>query len=335
MDLNFDLTMTIDGGEPGAAGGGREELDVLVVGGGPAGATAALYAARAGLRTLVVDKGLGAGALGLTARIANYPGIPGELTGAELVARMRVQAESFGARFVQDKIQAADLSGPLKSLWGNAGTYTARVAIIATGAMGRGQRVPGEDALLGRGVSYCATCDAAFFRDQEVAVAGSNGEALEEALFLTRFVRRVHLLVPTPELKAPAELAAQVSDHPRVTVYRATALRAVLGQERVAGVRIAPRGGAERVIPVAGAFIYLQGGRPITDFLGSQLETSPAGCVLVDREFRTSLPDVFAVGDVLCEHVKQAVVAAAEGAVAAMAAEKALHGRRRLAVDWA
>ncbi|WP_299027068.1 FAD-dependent oxidoreductase [uncultured Thermanaerothrix sp.] len=308
--------------------------DVAIIGGGPAGTTAAIYTARANLKTLVIDKGLTAGALGITSKIANYPGIPEEISGAELLRRMRQQAQQFGAEFVQDKIQGCELERDPKVLYGNNGTYLARAVIIATGSMGRGNRVPGEDRLLGRGVSYCATCDAAFFRDQEVVVAGNNDEAIEEALFLTRFVRRVHFLSPTPDLKAPADLAEELLHHPKVTFYPGAVLKEILGEERVEGVRFRQRGQPEQTLPVSGAFIYLQGGQPITDFLQGQLPLSETGCLIVDREFQTAIPGVFAVGDVLCNHVKQAVVAAAEGAIAAMAVEKRLRGREKLAVDW-
>jgi thioredoxin reductase (NADPH) len=311
------------------------DYDVVIIGGGPAGATAAMYAARASLRTLVLDKGLTAGALGITAKIANYPGILGEITGSELLERMREQAESFGAKFVQDRVQGVDLLSDPKLIFANSGTYMARAVIIATGSMGRGQRVKGEDELLGRGVSYCATCDAAFFRGQDVVVAGQSDEAVEEALFLTRFARTVHLLSPTNELKAPAHLVEELTHMPNVEIHMGAALRAVLGSEHVAGVRYAQRGTGEYTLPVTGAFIYLQGARPITDFLEGQLPVSEGGCLLVDNEFKTPLPGVFAVGDVLCNHVKQAVVAAAEGAVAAMAVEKHLHGRKQLVADWA
>jgi thioredoxin reductase (NADPH) len=313
---------------------GPQTYDVLIIGGGPAGATAALYAARAELSTLVIDKELTAGALGLTGKIANYPGLPGEIGGAELVARIRSQAESFGAAFVQDKVQGVELESEYKTIWANGGTYRAPAIVIATGSMGRGQRVPGEDRLLGRGVSYCATCDAAFFRDQDVAVVGSTDEAAEEALFLTRFARRVHLVVPTPELKASAHLTAEVSGHPKMELHLGTALREVLGQARVDGIRLAPRGQAEYPLAVTGAFIYLQGGRPVTDFLQGQLPAGETGCLVVDRENRAAIPGVYAIGDVLCIQVKQAVVAAVEGAVAATAVEKDRRGRKQLAVDW-
>ncbi len=309
--------------------------DVVIIGGGPAGATAAMYAARAELKTLVIDKGLTAGALGLTAKIANYPGVPGEISGADLLKIMREQAQSFGAIFTADKVQAADLTGEVKTIFANGGTITARAVIIATGSMGRGQRVKGEDELLGRGVSYCATCDAAFFRDQVVAVAGNSDEAIEEALFLTKFVQRVHVLSPTPDLKAEPHLVDDIASNPRVTLHTGTALREVIGIQRVEAVRAAPRGRPEEIIPVSGAFIYLQGGKPIADFLQGQLPVSETGCLVVDKEYRTALPGVYAVGDVLCHHVKQAVIAAAEGATAAIAIEKQLHHRKQLVADWA
>lgn len=308
--------------------------DVIIIGGGPAGVTSAIYTSRAGLSTLVIDKGLTAGALGITAKIANYPGILDEISGAELLERMRNQARSFGAAFISDKVIGADLLSEVKTVFGNTDNYMSHAVIIATGSMGRGTRIKGEDELLGHGVSYCATCDAAFFRDQEVAVAGSSDEAIEEALFLTRFASRVHFFCPTPELKAPLPLINKLNENPKVTLYPAAILREIKGNDRVEAVRFIKRGGSEQTLPVNGAFIYLQGGRPITDFFQEDLKTSPSGCIAVDSEYKTTIPRVFAVGDVLCNHIKQAVVAAGEGAVAGIAVEKNLRGRKQMLADW-
>ncbi len=308
--------------------------DVLIIGGGPAGATAAIYTARAGLKTLVIDKGLTAGALGITGKIANYPGLNAEVSGAQLLENMRNQARSFGAEFVSDKVIGVDLLSEQKTVFGNSGTYSGRAVIIATGSMGRGSRVNGEDELLGRGVSYCATCDAAFFRGTEVLVAGNSDEAIEEALFLTRFVNRVHFLSPTPELKAPQHLIDEISANPKVQIYKGASLKEVIGEGKVEAVRFVERGQPEQVLPVSGAFIYLQGGKPITDFLVGQLDLSESGCLLVNEEYQTAIPGVFAVGDILCNHIKQAVVAAADGAIAGMAVEKTLRGRKQISVDW-
>jgi thioredoxin reductase (NADPH) len=313
----------------------REDIyDVIIIGGGPAGATAAIYTARADLKTLVLDKGLTAGASGMSSKIANYPGVPGKVSGAELVKRIRGQAESFVAHFVQDKALTTSLRGEIKEVWGGKGVYYGRAVVIATGSMGRTHTVPGEERLLGRGVSYCATCDGAFFRGQEVAVAGNNDEAIEEALFLTKFARRVHLLVQTPELKASPDLAVEVSQHPKVEIHLATRLREVSGGQQVESVGVGPRGGEEQMVPVAGVFIYLQGGKPITDFLDDQIPTTETGCLVVDETKQTSISGVFAVGDVLCNHLKQVVIAAAEGAIAAMALQRYLSGRDKLRPDW-
>lgn len=328
----MDFGLNLDMGNTALTG--DTSFDVIIIGGGPAGATAAIYTARAGLKTLVIDKGLTAGALGITGKIANYPGVQEEISGADLLERMRNQARSFGANFVADKVQGVDLLSDEKTIYANNGTYTSRAIIIATGSMGRGQRVKGEDELLGHGVSYCATCDAAFFRGQDVVVAGNSDEAIEEALFLTKFVRSLAFLSPTVDLKAPAHLVEELESNPKVTIYRGAALREIEGKNRVEAVRFSQREGGEKTIQVSGAFIYLQGGKPITDFLQGQLQLSETGCLVVDREYQTGIAGVFAVGDVLCNHVKQAVVAAAEGAVAGMAVEKVLRGRKQLVADW-
>jgi thioredoxin reductase (NADPH) len=310
------------------------EYDIAIIGGGPGGATAALYTARADLKTLVIDKGIRAGALGITGKIANYPGIPGTIPGAELLQRMRSQAESFGAQFIQDKVQGVDLLALPKEILANGGTYKTKTIVIATGSMGRSQRVEGEQRLLGRGVSYCATCDAAFFRDQDVAIAGSTDEAAEEALYMTKFARLLHLISPAPEMKIPSALSEELASHAKIALHLGSSDREIIGKEHVEGIRIAPRVAEELTLIVTGVFIYLQGAKPITDFLMGQVPTSDEGCLVVDREFRTAIPGVYAIGDVLCQHVKQVIVSAAEGAVAAMAAEKYLRGRQRITVDW-
>ena len=308
-------------------------FDVLIIGGGPAGASAAIYTSRAGLKTGVIDRGLTVGALGITSKITNYPGVPGELSGEELLKIIRGQAVSFGAKFITDKVVGVDLTGSEKTVMGNNGTYTSRAVILATGSMGRGTRVKGEDELLGHGVSYCATCDGAFFRNKEVVVAGNNDEAIDEGLFLTRFVDRVHFLSPTPELKAQEELVRELESNVKVQIYHGAALKEILGTEKVTGVRFGLRGAGEQTLPVSGAFIYLQGGKPETEFLMGQIDTDQ-GYISVDSEYQTSLEGVYAVGDLLKDHIKQAVVAAADGAVAGMAVEKFLRKRKSLQVDW-
>jgi len=313
---------------------GDTVYDVLIVGGGPAGTSAAIYTVRAGLTTLIVDKGTSNGALAMSTKIANYPGIPETIPGAELLRRMHDQAFGFGVQRVQDRVLSAELTVDPKVLWTTQGLYRGRTLIIATGSMGRTQIVPGEERLLGRGVSYCATCDGAFCRGEEVAVTGNSTEALEEALLLTRWANRVHLLPPTAEFRAPQPLVTEVLEHPKIEVHPPSRVVEIVGDQTVTGLRLAPRGGGERTLAVTGAFIYAQGNRPITDFVKGQLEISSLGCIVVDESRQTSVPGVFAVGDVLCTHLRQAVIAAADGAIAGMAVERYLSGRAKLRPDW-
>ncbi|MBI3076578.1 MAG: FAD-dependent oxidoreductase [Deltaproteobacteria bacterium] len=302
----------------------------MIVGGGPAGAAAAGYAARASLKTLVLDKSLMSGALALARTVANYPGVEEEISGLELLERMRRQSQRFGAEFVQTQVLGADLRGDPKKLFADR-TYAGKTVIIATGASERKRKVPGEAELLGKGVSYCATCDGAFFKDEVVAAVGDNDHALEEALFLTKHASRVHLVNPAREFKAPRELAAQVLGQAKVEVHAETQFRAVEGDGAVAAIRVHPRGGQEARLPVSGVFIFLQGNAPSTEFLQGALETRESGCLVVDHNRMTSIPGVFAIGDVTCDQLKQAVVAAAEGAIAAMSADRYLNKLARAA----
>ncbi len=313
-----------------------DTYDLVVIGGGPAGATAALYAARAGHRTLVIDKGLTSGALGKATQIVNYPGAMGPIAGVDLVRSMRDQASSFGAEFVTEKVLRVDLAGDPKQIWAAERPYLARAIIIATGAMGRKQQLPGEERLLGRGVSYCATCDGPFFQGQAVAIAGNNDEAVEEALTMTRFATEVHLLSPTDKLRAAESLVQELESHPKATLHLGVRLTDVLGENRVEGIRFVSKTDEqeEQTIAVGGAFFYLQGTQPITDFLEGQLAVNEGGCLVVGENRDTAIPGVFAAGDVMCKHLKQGVVAAAEGAQAAVAADRYLSGRKKLRPDW-
>ncbi|UCF09384.1 MAG: FAD-dependent oxidoreductase [Candidatus Bipolaricaulota bacterium] len=314
--------------------GAENVVDVLVIGGGPAGATAALYAARARLTTRVLDRGLTSGALGTTHKITNYPGVTETLTGAELVERMREQAAAVGAEFLQERALGAMLDGAIKEVRTAQGVHRARALIVASGSMGRAVSLPGEERLLGRGVSYCATCDGFFFTDQEVAVVGDNDEAVEEALFLTRYAHKVHLVSPGSSLRATAALRQEAETNPKLQIHPATRAGEILGEARVEGLRLAT-GEAHEDLAVAAVFVYTQGSRPIVDFLDGQLELSDTGCIVVDEFMHSSVEGVFAAGDVLCKHLKQVVIAVAEGAVAAISAERYLAGREQLRPDWA
>jgi thioredoxin reductase (NADPH) len=269
----------------------------------------------------------------MASAIANYPGLPEPSSGADLVRRIRDQARSFGATFINDKVLRVDVEADPRQVWTGENVHEGRAVIIATGAMGRITRLPGEERLLGRGVSYCATCDGAFFRDRVVAVVGDNDEAAEEALALARFASRVHILTSTSELRASQKLTQELSTRDEVVLHLSTRIKEIKGQKQVEAVDVVAQG-VERTIEVNGVFVYLQGNMPITDFLGDQVSTNQEGCLVVDENFQMGVEGVFAVGDVLCKHVKQAAIAAAEGVRAAIAADRYLHGRAKLRPDW-
>jgi thioredoxin reductase (NADPH) len=297
----------------------REMYEVIIIGGGPAGCAAAIYSARSRLKTLVLDKGFSEGALAWAPRIANYPGVQGEVSGRQLLSVMMRQAEGFGAEFLQEKVLGAELEKTPKEIFTAQGSYWGRSVIVATGSMGRLERVPGEEEFLGRGVSYCATCDGAFFRGEEVALAGEGDHALEEALALCQHAERVYLLIPGQEIKGGRELRQRILDQPKIEVRRQTRLVSVHGQGQVEAIRIATPEG-ERDLPAKGIFIFLKGRSPEVEFLGGALQRGELGCLQVNRQMETDIPGVFAAGDVLCRELKQAVVAAAEGSLAALSA---------------
>lgn len=313
----------------------EEPYDVIVIGGGPAGLSAAIYAARAKLKTLVLDKHPKVGALGMTSKIENYPGIPHPITGAELLDILRKQATQFGAEYIQAQVTSVDLRKDPKEVISSAGTFYGHAVIIATGSMGHKPSIPGEAKLIGRGVSYCAVCDAPFFAGKDVAVIGDNEEALDELEFVSRFVKTVYLISPHREPKASAEAIERAKKLANVVWLMKTRVVAIEGDGQVTGIVIEREGKQER-LPVAGVFVYLIGTQPVTDFLNGQVELTPQGCIKVNPETKmTNVLGVFAVGDVTCKEIRQAVIAAAEGAIAALEADKFLRKRVKAHSDWA
>ncbi|MDF2934941.1 MAG: putative thioredoxin reductase [Paenibacillaceae bacterium] len=300
--------------------------DVIIIGGGPAGATAAIYTARANLSTLVLDKAPGAGALALTHKIANYPGVTGEISGKDLLDTIREQAKSFGATFETTSITAVDLEGETKMVFTPEGMYESKAVIVATGSKGRNRMLPGEEKLLGRGVSTCATCDGAFYRGKEVAVIGDSEEAVEEAVALTKFASKIHFIVPRPDLQG-------VDGFPELenTVYLPkTRPLEIVGENKVSGVKLKTASGEEQLLEVDGVFVFLSGSKPGTDFLEGQVPLDEAGFMELDAFMQSTVPGVFGAGEVRRSPVKQAVVAAADGAIAAMAVDKFINRRTNL-----
>lgn len=311
----------------------QDIYDVIIIGGGPGGLTCAMYTARAKLRTLVLDRAPGAGALASTAKIANYPGVRGDVPGPDLLETMRQQALDFGAVNIRTAVMAVDFNSSPKVIYAAEGTYHTRTAVIATGSMGRSSKIDGEDEFLGRGVSYCVTCDAAFYTDKVAGIVGYNEVAVEEALFLSRFAREVHIVSPNPYLTAPVDLLEEVDSTPNITLHTSYRPLRVVGEDFVTGL-VVKNGGEQSTMPMEGVFMLLGGSAPITDFLAGAVKSREQGCVDVDCHMATDAPGVYAVGDVTCLHPKQAIIAAGEGAIAALAIDKWIRGRERAKVDY-
>lgn len=303
--------------------------DLIILGSGPAGCTAALYAARAGLRPLVLEGAQPGGQLTQTTDIENFPGLEQPVNGYDLVVSMRRQAERFGAVFEMDEAVGADFSGPVKQLETLvAGTLEARAVILATGASARWLGLPAEQALIGRGVSGCATCDGAFFRGKEVAVVGGGDVACEDALFLARLCSRVWLIHRRDALRASKVMAERVLANDVITPVWDTVVEDVLDPAAgaVTAVRLRNvKDGSLRDLPVSGLFVAI-GHTPNTAFLKGAVDLDPRGYVAVRDGVRTSAEGVFAAGDVMDPDYKQAVVAAGAGAKAALEAERYLLG---------
>jgi thioredoxin reductase (NADPH) len=302
--------------------------DVIIIGGGPAGLTAAQYVSRAGLKTVVLDKSSSAGALAYSKKIENYPGIIEPVTGSELLEMFRKQALDFGAEYVETQVVGVNFSNDIKEVHETENVYKGKSVIIATGSMGRKAVIPGEEEFLGRGVSYCATCDAPFFKDMTVSVIGDSAEAVKEADVLARFAKEVHIITP---LKDPPFSI----DDPKVQMLTASRVVSIKGTEVVSHIMVKDtESGKDREMLMDGVFIYLAGNRPVVDFLNTSIMMSDTACVLIHRTMETSIPGVFAAGDVICGEMRQVVVAAGYGCIAALSAEKFIHQRKRARFDW-
>jgi thioredoxin reductase (NADPH) len=306
-----------------------EVYDFVTIGGGPAGASAAVYAARGKLKTLVIDKAPKAGTLAITHKIANYPGVREEVTGLELLTRMQAQAKDFGTEFVRSTVLSVNFSDEIKKIEIAEGTIQAKSVFIAVGAKAPSSKIKGEEEFTGRGVSYCSTCDAAFYQDQVVAVVGDNDEAIHEAETLAKYCKEVKLLIPTEQLKGDADLSS-LEANPKVEIFRRHRVREILGTDSVEKIVILTDKKEEQVWAVDGIFLYLGGMKPGTDFLNGAVMRDEEGYVVVDEYLRTNIDGVFAGGDARRTPIKQAVISAADGAIAALSAEQHVNKRAKL-----
>jgi len=294
--------------------------NVLILGAGPAGLTAALYAARAELAPLVLTGTELGGQAALTHTIENYPGFPEGVGGMELGELFQKQAERFGARLEFDTAEAVDLSQRPFRVRTYSKEYLARTLIIATGASPNHLQVPGEAEFTGRGVSYCATCDGWFFKDKEVIVVGGGDSALEEGIFLTRYARQVTIVHRRDQLRAGAILQRRARENPKIRFIWNTVVREIRGNTAVEAVRLENvKTGEVWEQPTDGVFVFI-GHRPNTALFQGQLELDPQGYIKTDALMRTSVPGVFAAGEVMDPHFRQVVTSAGMGAAAAMMA---------------
>jgi thioredoxin reductase (NADPH) len=302
--------------------------NVVIVGSGPAGYTAAVYAARANLAPLVVEGVQYGGALMNTTEVENFPGFIDGIQGPDLMDHMRKQAERFGAELVTDDATHLDLAGDVKHVTVGGTTYAAHTVILAMGSAYRMLGLPNEDRLMGHGVSACATCDGFFFRDQEIAVVGGGDSAMEEATFLTRFAKRVHILHRRDSFRASKIMQERALTNDAITVHWNTVVEDIFGEDRVTGLAVRNLvSGEGSTLDVTGLFVAI-GHDPRSELVKGQVDLDDSGYVIVDQpSTRTNVPGVFACGDLVDHTYRQAITASGTGCAAALDAERFLADR--------
>jgi thioredoxin reductase (NADPH) len=299
------------------------EYHVIIIGGGPAGLTAGIYAARAHLTTTLLEAMIPSGQAYMAERIENYPGFPDGISGRELIERFVRQATTFGLEIRQfNKVESIARAGKTIIIEAGGERLSTAALIIASGAQTNTLGIPGEDIYTGKGISYCATCDGAFFKDQEVAVVGGGDTALEDALYLSRLARKVYVIHRRDELRAQKILQQRALENPAIEVIWNTVITEIKGAEIVKTVAIEnKKDGIKRELSISGVFIAV-GQRPNTDFVRGIVSLDEQGYIITDAECATSAPGIFAAGDVRKKGLRQITTAVGDGALATAAAER-------------
>lgn len=294
----------------------------MIIGGGPAGLAAGIYAARARRCAFLIEKEIPGGQIALAATVENYPGFPDGVNGFDLSQAMKAQGEKYGLSVVFAEVTEITSSGRLHVVHTSDGDYITKAVILTSGAAYRRLGVPGEERLTGRGVSYCATCDAAFFKDQEVAVVGGGDSAIDEGLTVSRYASKVYVIHRRNQLRATPILQERAFAEPKMQFIWDTVVTEITGDEQVTGVRLRNvKTGAESELSVAGVFVFI-GQQPSTDYLGGRLRLDEGGRVFVNEWMETEIPGIFAAGDVRRNAARQIVSAAGDGATAAIRADQ-------------
>ena len=308
--------------------------DLIIIGAGPAGCTAALYAARAGLKTLMISPVEIGGMMSWAKIVGNFPGQVEPTSGREILTKIHQQAINAGAEHILESVNGIDLSGEVKTVYAGITPHTAHAVIIATGAMAPSKKAAGEDEYQGRGVCYCAACDGPLYRGQKVLVIGQDEQAVEEALALSGVAENVCLAVPSAELGVAEALREALEQRDNVTVRCGMKLEEIVGEaDGVTGATFKGPDGEQCNLEAQGVFMYLRGTAPVTDFLYGTLETDEKGFITTDELCQTSAAGVFAAGDVRSKQARQMVIACAEGAISALAAERMIRGRSTVRLD--
>lgn len=298
--------------------------DLVIIGGGPAGLTAGIYAARARLKVILLEKLVAGGQILTTDWVENYPGFPEGVSGFELADRMKRQAEKFGLKIENKDVSRLELSPERKFIVTENETFETRALILTTGATPQRLEIEGESLLTGRGVSYCATCDGPFFKDQEVAVIGGGDTAVEEAIFLTRFARRVYLIHRRDELRATKLLQERALAEEKISIIWDTVPTRIAGETGMEGLDLRNvKSGETTYLPINGVFVFV-GYIPNSNLVRGQVNLDDQGFVITDNDMETSIPGVFAAGDIRSKLLRQVSTAVGEGATASFAAEKYL-----------